>query len=448
MRVRKGAAEGPTPRSKVRGDNLSESRRLAEKELAEYSAYLEDLVTRRTEDLQKANSKLEAEVALHRATVEALRRSETGFKAIAETAPDIIARFDRSFRHLYVNPAVERFTGLSQKDFLGKTNRQLGMSEDLCDLWENLILDVFQTGKVREAYFDFPSPQGLRTLHMRLAPELSSSEEVASVVSVARDVTDAKRARELLQRNKAEVEELVEERTAELLNTQLELAHAQRLSDIGTLAATVAHELRNPLAVIQTAVYNVRKKRSNHSIDKHLASIEKKIAESNQIISNLLNYARLKKPQLKETDISHIIEERLAAARDRFARRKIKVRKRIDAWMRKERLEVDARQMGEVFANIINNAYDAFEDSEGVITVTAQKDDTRDRVLISFTDDGVGMTEADLERSMDPFFTTKSKGTGLGLTICRDIVRLHGGDVAIDSLAGRGTTVTITLPVR
>jgi len=556
------------------GDNAStENNQLAESEYLEYHAYLEKLVGRRTRELERAKEKLETEVALHRATVLALRQSEASFRAVADTAPDIIARFDRDLRHLYVNPAVERVTGLKREDFMGKTNRELGMPEDLCERWEGWTREVFRTGEVKSAYFDFESPEGTKVFHMRLAPEVSQSGEVASVVTASRDVTDAKlaeaalrrseasfrtlaenapcvivrldpdltiryanpasrnvtgrdlseikgmklgdiglparpinllkmafrkvfrtgksqkfkarieagreprrfevlivpegsstggmdtclaivhditdseKAMDLLQRDKAATARLVEERTAELLDKELELERARRLSDIGTLAATVAHELRNPLAVIQTAVYNIKKKRETRRVDRHLASIEKKIAESNRIISNLLSYARLKKPELEEADLSNLIEEHLAAAGNRFPKHDVRVVKRIGA-IKHGIFRVDAGQIGEVFANIIGNAYQAMEEGRGKLSVVAGIDDGGKNLLISFSDDGAGMNEAEMARALDPFFTTKSKGTGLGLTISCDIVKLHGGSLAMESREGKGTKVTITLPVR
>jgi signal transduction histidine kinase len=224
-----------------------------------------------------------------------------------------------------------------------------------------------------------------------------------------------------------------------------ELARLQESSE--QLAASVAHELRNPLAVIQTAVYNIRKKRENKRIDKHLAAIDRKIAESNLIISNLLNYSRLKQPTLEQTNLFEVIKQSLAEAGGRSPRPDVTVIQHIDS-IRRERFNVDPGQMREVFTNILVNAYQAIGEVGGRITVSARRDSAGKDLLIGFEDTGVGMNEETIRRSLDPFFTTKSKGTGLGLTICGDIVRLHGGSLAIESREGQGTTVTVCLPVR
>jgi PAS domain S-box-containing protein len=558
-------------RGALAASEMARKRDKAEEESVKYRTYLEDLVTTRTEDLRKVNRKLMAEIDLHRATVKALRASEEAFRAVAETAPDITARFDRGFRYLYINPAIERVSGIHRADFLGKTSREIGVPEEVARSLEKEIKEVFSTGSVGSTYLDFPRPGGHRTYHIRLAPEFSRSEEVESVVAVGRDITEARsaeaalrrseasfralsenapciilrlgedlkivhanpasqevtgrdasslqglrfdevglperpaellvsmflqtfrtgrrghvkttidlegrarafevlmvperseegrvetvlaiayditeaeKAREVLARDKAEFQKIVEKRTAELIATQMELVEAKRLSDIGTLAATVAHELRNPLAVIQSAVYNIKRKCSDTGLGRHVGSIERKIAESDQIISNLLNYSRLKQPQPEETSISALLDEHLKAAKGRYPEHKVEIIKQMDG-VGRLLLRIDRRQMGEVFANVLNNAYDALPDGGGRITVSAQVDEAAGKVSVSFSDNGKGMSETELRRAQDPFFTTKSKGTGLGLAICRDIVRLHGGSLDIKSSPGMGTTVKIILP--
>jgi PAS domain S-box-containing protein len=535
-----------------------------------YQDYLEDLVTARTDQLRKLNEQLQAEIGLHRATVRALRINEAAFRAVAENAPDIIARFNRDLRHLYVNPAVEHVTGRSREDFLGKSLRELDMPEDLCRMWEDLAHGVFGSKEVRSGHFELPLPEGKKVFHVRLAPEFSTGNEVTSVVAVARDVTDARQtlavlrrsessfknlaenapltiirltrdlnlvyanpasrvltclspeeaigksfeelglpgrvgrkvagliervfrsartenskvefkvcgemhafeialvpelsetgyvgtalmiahdtteaeiAHRLLLRHKAEIERQGEKRAEELLESRTRLRHAKRLSEVGILAATVAHELRNPLAVIQTAVYNVRRKRENPKVEKHLVAIEKKVAESNQIINNLLNYSRLKEPRVKASSIFNIIKDALAASSARFPGSKAVIVEDISS-IRGRRFEVDPAQMKEVFVNILNNAHQTLDGAPGTISVKARR--KANKLIISFSDDGAGMTEDVLKRAEEPFFTTRSKGTGLGLTICRDIVRLHGGSLAVESIEGVGATITVMLPV-
>jgi PAS domain S-box-containing protein len=127
-----------------------------------------------------------------------LRRSEVQFKTLVENAPDIIARFDRSQRHIYVSPTVERATGLPQASFIGKTNRELGMPAAQCDLWEAQANYVFQTGRPAEYEFTFTTPDGALSYQARLVPEFNEDGSVETLMAISRDITAYKQAEERL----------------------------------------------------------------------------------------------------------------------------------------------------------------------------------------------------------------------------------------------------------
>jgi len=270
------------------------------------------------------------------------------------------------------------------------------------------------------------------------------NNKAVRMLGVVRDVTERKKVEEILRRDKESFERLVNQKSEELLRAQKQLEKAKRLSDIGTLAATVAHELRNPLGVIRTAAYNIRRKRQNISVDKHLANIEKKISESGQIINNLLSYSRIKMPHYEKIQIYNILNECITSAKNRFYKQKVSIDKRFES-LKKKVIEADPFQIREIFGNIINNAYQAIENKKGKIEVRA-KHDGRGSITISFKDNGIGIDKEDLKIVFEPFFTRKSKGTGLGLTICNGLVNLHGGRIDIESKKGKTTTVTVSLP--
>jgi signal transduction histidine kinase len=227
---------------------------------------------------------------------------------------------------------------------------------------------------------------------------------------------------------------------------QKDLNEAKRLSDIGTLAATVAHELRNPLAAIRMASYNIKRKAQNPLLDKHLSNIQTKVTESDQIINNLLFYSRIKQPDLEELDLYKIMDECLEIAKKRAAGRKIRVIKKYRLLSRLL-VEADSLQMKELFGNILNNSFDAIEHDAGVIEVGAAHED-KNLLKIYFKDTGSGMDTEHLKQVHEPFFTTKAKGTGLGLTVSHQIVNLHGGKIEFTSSKGTGTTVSVILPVK
>ncbi len=163
-------------------------------ELAELAQALQTERTRRQqaeEALQKTERK-QAETELY-------QREQT-FRALAENAPDIIARIDRQLRHFYVNAAVETVTGLSPQDFIGKTNRELGMPEAQCNDWEEMAQQVFMTGVERIVEFDFITPDGTtRYFQSRLVPEFGQDGSIESILGISRDVTDFKQTADALR---------------------------------------------------------------------------------------------------------------------------------------------------------------------------------------------------------------------------------------------------------
>lgn len=285
-------------------------------------------------------------------------------------------------------------------------------------------------------------------------PNAFSSDEVKLLSKLADDVAYGimvmklrrleKEAEEILKRDKETFEALVKEKSSELISMHLQLERAKRLSDIGTLAATVAHELRNPLAAIIIATANIKRKAPDHLLEKHIASIEKKIKESDQIISNLLYYSRIKPPKYEKININHIIEECVELLSESSKSRKVSISLNIDP-TKGRLINADPLQMKEVLSNILNNAVDAIpESSGGKIEMSAVNKNKSIELCIS--DNGTGIDNEHLAKIFEPFFTTKAKGTGLGLSVCKQIVELHDGTINIESEPGKGTTVKIALP--
>ena len=271
------------------------------------------------------------------------------------------------------------------------------------------------------------------------------NNKAVRMLGVVKDITERKQAEEILKRDKETFERLVNERTQELLKAQAELDKAKRLSDLGTLAATVAHELRNPLGVIRTASYNIRRKRENFLLDRHLDNIEKKISESDQIINNLLSYSRIKTPSYEKIQIYDILNECISLTNARFYKENVSIVKKFEP--RKTKLiQADPLQIKEVFNNILINAYQSISNKKGKIEINV-RDEGKGFIEISFKDNGTGIDKEDLDRVFEPFFTRKSKGTGLGLTICNELINLHSGKIDIESKQGEGTTVKVTLPI-
>jgi signal transduction histidine kinase len=288
----------------------------------------------------------------------------------------------------------------------------------------------------------------------KLVALLRAQDEALAKVNAELEIKVGQRTQGLLEANerleeanaqlRKEMQERIEAEAA-LCRTQVELAEGKRLSDIGKLAATVAHELRNPLGVIHMASYNIRKRGCGPEYEKYLHNIDRKVEESDRIISNLLSYARVRMPSYETFEVAALLRECVVHAREQFGERAVTIEERLEP-AQGLTLEADAVQLREVVVNLLNNAYQALANEDRRIRVEALPKE-RDRVLIRVIDHGVGIDGEDLARIREPFFTKKSKGMGLGLTVCQEIVRLHRGSLEIESEKGRGTTVTVELPM-
>ena len=237
------------------------------------------------------------------------------------------------------------------------------------------------------------------------------------------------------------LEDKVEERTRELKGVQRQLLKSERLAAIGELAGMVGHDLRNPLTGITGATYYLKTRYGSRIDDKGkemLGIIEKDIDYSNKIINDLLEYSREIHLELTETNPKQILNESLS-----FVQVPANV-KIINKVQDRRRISVDIERMRRVFINITKNALDAMPNG-GKLTIATEK--MRDCVVFSFSDNGVGMSKETISKLWTPLFTTKARGMGFGLPICKRILEAHGGKISVESMIGKGTTFTVTIPI-
>jgi signal transduction histidine kinase len=205
----------------------------------------------------------------------------------------------------------------------------------------------------------------------------------------------------------------------------------------------VGHDLRNPLTGIKGAIYYLKTKYGAEADVKGkemFEVIDKDINYSNKIINDLLDYSRDPTLEPVNTTPKLLLKNVLSLIE---VPERIKI---IDATEDKPKIKADGEKMKKAFVNIITNAIDAMPDS-GTLTVTSKA--VKGNVEIVFKDTGTGMAEETLSKLKlwSPLFTTKAKGMGFGLPVCKRIVEAHSGKISVESTIGKGTTVTITIPV-
>jgi len=266
--------------------------------------------------------------------------------------------------------------------------------------------------------------------------------QAAITIDNAQLIENLREAREKLEEYAQQLEQMVDERTLELRKSQEKLLKAQRLAVIGELAGMVGHDLRNPLTSIAGAQYYLKKKlfpKVDGKVKEMLELIEKNIAYSNKIINDLLEYSREMELEPIQTTPKTILEEALNLIE---IPKNIKLIKHV---RNKPKIWVDMGKMKRVFVNIIKNALDAMPQG-GKLEITSKK--RKDEIEFRFADTGVGMSKEVFEKLWTPLFTTKAKGMGFGLPICKRILDAHGGKILVESKIAKGTTFTVVVPIK
>ncbi|MHA1829551.1 MAG: two-component system sensor histidine kinase NtrB [Candidatus Heimdallarchaeaceae archaeon] len=227
----------------------------------------------------------------------------------------------------------------------------------------------------------------------------------------------------------------------ELKDAQDKLIRKEKLIAIGLLASNISHELRNPLGVINNAVYflQMKLKDADEKIKKYLDLIQKEVVRSNDIITTILTYAKVKEPNRTERDLNKILEDVLKYV---DVPDNISIEKQLDTNL--PHVQLDEEQVFCAFRNIITNALHAVVDNGKIMIKTSVVEDF---AVVEITDNGVGIPEENLNKIFDPLFTTKAGGTGLGLAIVKEIIDIHKGLIEVESEVSKKTTFTIRLPI-
>jgi PAS domain S-box-containing protein len=275
-----------------------------------------------------------------------------------------------------------------------------------------------------------------------LALHIASAEQNALLYAqVQTELNERKLAEEEIRQLNATLKQRVEERTRALEDAQERLVRQEKLAVLGQLAGGVGHELRNPLAVINNAVYYLKlvQPDAEEKVKSYHSMIEKETHTAEKIITDLLDFARIKSVDREPVAVSELVRRVL----ERFpAPETVAVKLKIPASL--PPVFADPRQMEQVLGNLVVNACQAMKDG-GKLTISAAK--KGGNIAIAVKDTGVGIPPENMEKLFEPLFTTKTKGIGLGLAVSRKLAEANGGRIEVQSEPGAGSTFTLLIPI-
>jgi two-component system NtrC family sensor kinase len=258
---------------------------------------------------------------------------------------------------------------------------------------------------------------------MEARMEVIGSDELSEMAAAFNRMTD------IIQRNQ------------EMEST---LAQQGKMASLGVLSSGVAHEINNPLGVILGyAAYIEGKLSPEDPHYKYIHEIKRESKRCKKIVQDLLSYARTPRPTLEMTDLNELLTEIIEFAANHTDMRAVTIRYEFEKGLPKVMLDGD--QLRQVAINLILNAGGAMP--EGGTLLVKTEVGPEQTVKITFNDTGSGIPKESLDKIFEPFYTTKARGTGLGLAITRQIIEMHHGEIGIESEPGKGTLVSVILPI-
>ncbi len=369
-----------------------------------------------------------------------LESSELMIRSTFELAAVSIIHFDFESNILLANKGFGKLTGYTDSDLM-----KIKLPDLFCNGIENLPEVVSYKSETKgsvpyEKNMELVTRQGDKiwvNTHISLVSDYKKLPKYFIAIMV--DINEKVRIEKELQRYTENLEDIVKERTKKLEEIQGKMLKQEKLAALGQLAGSLGHELRNPLGVMTNAIYLllIKHESSDEKTKEYLTIIDRQIKLSNKIITDLLEFSRIHKATRAQFDIRNIIEEILSSSNTEGLI--------IDKYLDSEgiKLWADIDHVRIILQNIIGNAIQAMGGT-GNLEITGRSND--DRIIISIKDNGCGMDEDTVRQIFDPLFTTKERGIGLGLSICKNLAEINDIELSVESVPEKGTTFFVEIP--
>jgi PAS domain S-box-containing protein len=368
--------------------------------------------------------------------------SETRYRRLFESAKDGILILDaKSGNIVDVNPFLVELLGIPSENFLGKKLWEIGFFKDIAANEANFI-ELQNKGYVR--YEDMPlETKDGRRIDVEFVSNVYDVNDSKVIQCNVRDITVRKQAEDELRVLTMKLQTIADEKTRELEAIHATMLKQERLSLLGQMAASVSHELRNPLSVINNVAYYLRAQHPelDEKSAKMLDILEREVERSDRIIGNMLGFSR-SKPNLTESlDINDMVKQYFAD-QDRLPGN---IQLNLELADNLPTLNADMEKLNQVLDNLVSNACHAMPDG-GTLTIASKVGDNN-TLELTVRDTGHGMSADVQKKIFEPLFSTKTTGFGLGLVVVKTMVEDHHGQVKVSSEEGKGTEFIISLPL-
>ncbi|OGR18805.1 MAG: hypothetical protein A2X81_04860 [Desulfobacterales bacterium GWB2_56_26] len=376
-------------------------------------------------------------------TVKELTESERKFKDLTERSPvGVYVLQDGKFK--YINPRFAEIFGYTVLELADKSYADTVLPDDL-----PLIEECVRKRLLRQEEAGHYPFRGIKKNGELIYLEVYNSRTIyegkPAIIGTLVDITARKKAEEQLQQLNDELERRVAERTVELQKAQSQYLHAEKLSAIGKLSASIAHEFNNPLQSVMTIMQSFKNRIILDPEDRELLDLAvKESYRMKNLIRSLQDFHRPSSGEKILMDVHASLNSVLLLCKSDFQHKRISTVSNYAE--RLPQIQAIPDQIKQVFFNLLNNAADACQDG-GVITISTWREERR--VAVAIKDTGIGIKPENIDRIFQPFYTTKPavKGTGLGLSVCYGIVQNHQGEIRVESQPGEGATFTVLLPI-